>query len=104
MEDNSLFISVVAAKRVTPIVKHVDITVCSLQEQFENGLFIPKYEKSSVIPAYICTKPYSGPIISRITKWTTELILYPTSDTKHYQLMGIHDDRIQDSLWNTGSI
>ena len=56
-EDNTSFISVVEAKRVTPRVKHIDITVCFLQEQFDNGLFLPKCENSSIMPADMCTKP-----------------------------------------------
>ena len=55
LEDNTSCISVVEAKRVTLRVKHIDITVCFLQEQFENGLFLPKYKKSSVMPADMCT-------------------------------------------------
>ena len=70
-EYNTSCISVVEAKRVTPTVKHIYIPVCFLQEQFYNGLFIPKYEKSSVVPADMCTKPCSGPIISRSNKWMT---------------------------------
>ena len=54
-EDNTSCIYVVESKRVTPRVKHIDITVCFLQEQFDNGLFLPKYEKSSVMPADMCT-------------------------------------------------
>ena len=80
-EDDTGCISVVEAKIVTPGVKHIYIPICFLQEQFENGLFLPKYEKFSVIPADICTKPCSGPIISWSTKWVTEFRLYPTSDT-----------------------
>ena len=45
-EDNTSFISVYEAKIVTPIVKHIDIPVCFLQDKFDNGLFLPKYEKS----------------------------------------------------------
>ena len=67
-EDNTSCIYVVEAKRVTPRVKHIDICVCFLQEQFDNGLFIPRYEKSCVRPADICTKPCSGPIIIWSTK------------------------------------
>ena len=63
-EDNTSCISVGEAKIFTPRVKHVDIPVCFLQEQFYNGLFLPQYEKSSVMPADMCTKPWSGPIIS----------------------------------------
>ena len=40
--DNTSFISVVDTKRVTPIVKHIDIPVYFLQKQFENCLFISK--------------------------------------------------------------
>ena len=83
-EDNTSCISVVEAKRVTSIVKHIDITVCLLLEQFENGLFLPEYENSSVMPADMCTKPCSGPIIIRSNKWITGFIFYPTSDTEHY--------------------
>ena len=77
-EDNASFIYVVEAQRVTPRVKHIDIPVCFLQEKFDNGLFLPKYENPSVMPTDMCTKPYSGPIIIRSTKWMTGFIFYPT--------------------------
>ena len=67
-EANKSCISVVEPERITPRVKHIDIPVCFPQEKFDNGLFIPKYEKYSVMPTYICTKPCSGPIISRSIK------------------------------------
>ena len=86
-EYNTSCISVVKDKRVNPRVKHIDIPVFFLQEQFENGLFIPKYKKSSVMLADMCTKPCSGPIIGRSKKWMTGLRFYPTSDTEHYQFM-----------------
>ena len=89
-EYNTSRIYVVEAKRVPPRVKHIDITVCFLQEQFDNGLFLPKYEKSSVMPADMCTKPCSGPIISRSTKWMTGFRLYPNSETEHYQFIRLH--------------
>ena len=49
-EDSTSFISVVEAKIVTPKVKHIDIPIFFLQEQFDNGLFIQKYYNSNVIP------------------------------------------------------
>ena len=67
-EDNTSQIYVVKAKIVTPIVKHIDIPVFFLQEQFDNGLFITEYENSSVMPADMCTKTCSGPITIRSTK------------------------------------
>ena len=50
-EDSTNVISVVEDKIVTPRVKKIGIPVFFLQEQFENGLFLPKYEKSSVMTA-----------------------------------------------------
>ena len=86
-EDNTSCISFVEAKIVTPIVKHIDIPVCFLQEKFDNGLFLPKYEKSSVMPSDMCTKPRSGPTISRSTKWMTGFRFYTTSEIEHYKFI-----------------
>ena len=76
MRITQIFISVVEAKGVTPRVKHIDIHVCFLQEQFDSGVFLPKYEKSSVMPADMCKKPCSGPIIIQSTKCMTGLRFY----------------------------
>ena len=66
-EDNTSFISFVEAKIVTPRVKHIDIPVCFILEQYYNGLFITEYEKYNIMPSDMCTKPCSGPIITRST-------------------------------------
>ena len=79
-EDNTNCISVVDTKRVTPRVKNIDIPVYFLQEQFYNGLFLPKYDKYSVMPSDMCTKPFSVPIISRSTKLMTGFIFCPTNE------------------------
>ena len=90
-EDKTSCISVVGDDRVNPRVKQIYIPVCLLLEQFNNGLFTPKYEKSSFMPADRCTKPCSGPIISRVTKGMNGFRLYPTSDTESYQIMRLHE-------------
>ena len=79
-EENTSFISVVEAKIVTLRVKNIDIPVCFLQEQFDYGLFITQYEKSSVMPVDMCTKLCSGTIIRRSTKWINGFRFYPTSE------------------------
>ena len=79
-EDNTSCIYVVEAKIVTPRDKRIDIPIYFLQEQFENGIFFPKCYKTTFMLADMCTKPCTGPIISRGTKFVTELIFYPTSD------------------------
>ena len=90
-EDNTSCISIVEAKRVTPRVKQMYIPVCFIQKQFDNDLFLPKYEKSSVIQSYMCTKPCLGPIISQSTKWMTGFRFYPTSEIEQFQLMRLHE-------------
>ena len=75
------FIYAVEAKIFTPRDEYIEMPVNFLLEQFENGLFVPEYEKSSVIPAGICNKPCSVTIISRSTKWMTVFRSYPASDT-----------------------
>ena len=81
LEDNKSCICVVEDKIGIPTVKHIDVPVYFLQNNFDNGLFIPKYYKSSVMLADMCTKPCSGTIISGSNKWMTGFILYPISDT-----------------------
>ena len=49
-QDNRSCISSVEDKIFTSRVKHIDTPVCFLQEQFDNGVFVPKYDNSSVIP------------------------------------------------------
>ena len=90
-EDSTSCISAVEAKRVDLRVKHIDIPVYFLQEKFYNGLIITKYDNSSVMPADMCTKPCSGPIIIRSTECITEFRFYPTIKTGHYQLMRLHE-------------
>ena len=90
-DDNTSCISAVEAKIVTPRVKHIDIPVYFPREKVDNGLFLPKHEKSSFMPADMCTKPCSGAIISRSTKWMTGFRFYPTSETEHYQFMRLHE-------------
>ena len=80
-EDNPNYITIVEYKIVTPGVKHINIPVCFLQEIFDNGIFVPKYDNYSVVPEDMCTKPFSGPIISYSNKWMNGFWLHTTSDT-----------------------
>ena len=89
--DNTSCISIVEDKIVNTGVKHIGIPVYFLQEQFENGIFVPKYEKFSVMPEDMRTKPCLGAIISRINKWMNGFRFYPTSVTEHYKLMILHE-------------
>ena len=90
-EENKSCMSIFVAKIVTPRVKHIEIHVCLIQEQFDNDIFVLKYENSSVMPEDMCTKPCSGPIISWSIKWMTGFRLYPPIDTENYQLIILYE-------------
>ena len=80
-ENNTNFISVLEAKTVNPRVKHIDTPIFFQQEKNDNGIFVPKYEKSSVMPEDTCNQPCSSPITSQGIKLMTGFRLYPTSNT-----------------------
>ena len=80
-EYNTMCISIVESKRVTTRIKHIIIHACYLQEQIDNGIFITKYEKSSVIPEDMCTKPCACLITSWSIKCMNLFRFYPNSDT-----------------------
>ena len=103
-EDNISCISAVESKRATPRVKHIYIPVYFLQEQFDNGIFIPKYENSSVMPTYMCTKLCSGPIVSQSNKWMTGLRFYPTNDIEHYQFMRLHEFIVNRAIYSFNNL
>ena len=86
-EYNTIFIYVVDARTFTRRFKQIYIPFLFLREIFDNGLFVQKYDKSSVVPEDMCTKPCSGPIISRGNKCMAWLRIYPTGGTENYQLM-----------------
>ena len=48
-EDNTSFISLVKSNIVTPIIKHINIPVCFLQDQYYNVLYITNYDKFDII-------------------------------------------------------
>ena len=83
-KDNKIWVSIVEPKRVTHRVNYIYFPVFFLQENVDYGIFVPKYEMSSVIPEDMCTKPCLYPIISRSTQFITGFRLYPTSDIEHY--------------------
>ena len=67
-EDNINFISVVDSKRVTTRVKHINIPDSFIQDQYENGLYIPKYDKYNIIPDDMCT-PDWVPLSAESRNW-----------------------------------
>ena len=56
-DDNTSCISGVGAKGVTTRVKHIDITVCFLQLQFDNGILFQNM-RSLVLCLQICAPKY----------------------------------------------
>ena len=78
-------------KIVTPRSKHIYISVCLLRDQFDNGVFVTKYDNYSVISADMFTKTCLGLTISRGNTWVAYFHFYLSSDTENYQLMKLHE-------------
>ena len=77
---------VVEAKIVTPRVKQIYIPVYFLQEQFDDNLFIPKYENSSVMPEDRCIKPCQiqlsvGVINGRLDSYSIQSVVQNTTSS-----------------------
>ena len=49
-EENTICLSVGKAKIFTTRPIHIDIPLYFLKEKFDNGLFIPQYDKSIIMP------------------------------------------------------
>ena len=74
----------------TPKVKQIDTTVCFILEQFENVLFVPKYENPTITPVDMSTKPCLFLVTWQSNKYMTGLGFYPSNDTEQYKLMKLH--------------
>ena len=64
-EDSTSCIYVVEAKRVTHRFMNIESKLFFLQEKYDNGLFIPKYDKYTIMPDDMCVKSLYGTIINR---------------------------------------
>ena len=87
LSDKKSCIYVVDENIVTPKVKHTTIPVFFLQEQYGNGIFIPKYDKYVTMLEGICTKTFLGTIIIQSIKLMTGFWFYPPNNSNHYQIM-----------------
>ena len=69
----------------------MDILVRFLKKKIRNGIFDPKYEKSSVIKVDMCTKPCLYTTTTQINNWTIGFRLYSSSDGKDHQIMNLNE-------------
>ena len=84
-EDNKGYISAVEAKRVTPMFKHIYSLTYFLLYQYYNGIFTPKYEKTTTILSDISPKYWLGTIISHIKNLMMGFWFYSLNDSNHLQ-------------------
>ena len=59
-EDNKPLITEVTHSRITPGIRHLDVPIAYLQEQYQRKLFLPVYTHTTNQPADINTKPHGG--------------------------------------------
>ena len=81
----------VEPKRVTPILRYIDIPVCFIHKQYENSIFFTKYEIYGIMLVDMCTKQCSGPFISHSTIFMTGFRFYTSIYSEHNQLMQLHN-------------
>ena len=56
-EENTSCISIVEAKWISPRVKHTETSIYFLKGKYNKDIFTPKYEKATIIPEDMCTRP-----------------------------------------------
>ena len=87
LEDNQATVQQIVKDRLTPNIKHADIPVCFLHEQYNTGLFDIQYVKTDLNFADLNTKPHTG--LTFITKVLNlaGFDFYPPSDSDHFKLL-----------------
>ena len=58
-------VNAVKTRRITPRLRHVDIPICFLHHEHENGFFEAKQVPSRIQFANMGTKPETGPQLMR---------------------------------------
>ena len=86
-EDNAATIKQVLNDRLTPRVKHIDVLVSWLNEQFSRDKFIPVSCASGDQEADMNSKPHGGFTLQKKLLPLVGFQFYPPPDSLHYKLL-----------------
>ena len=84
-EDNQPLITEVTHSRITPGIRHLDVPIAFLQEQFQRHSFKPIYTNTTDQPADINTKPHGGGSLRKIILSLIGFQHFPPSTSEHYK-------------------
>ena len=84
-EDNAATITQVLKDRLTPEVKHLDVMVCWLHEQYKKHIFYPIPTKTCHMRADVNSKPHGGETLQKKVLPLFGFPFYPPADSDHYK-------------------
>ena len=96
-EDNQPLIAEVLQNRITTNVRHLDIPLAYLQEQYQRLAFDLKYTHTTLQLADINTKPHGGPSLQKATLSLIGFQHYPPSTSNHYKLLELEKYNISEN-------
>jgi len=83
-EDNQGTIKLIRTQRLTDTVRHFDVKLAWLNENFLRGTFQVAYSKSALMLVDCCTKPVNGSHLFQQISFAIGVRYYPSPSTQHY--------------------
>jgi len=89
-EDNQATIHQVLQDRLTPQVRHLDVLITWLHEQYIRGSYNLAYEQSKLMTADVGTKPQPGKQLHQQLQCINGSRYYPQINSRHYNALHLH--------------
>jgi len=86
-EDNKGTINLIRTQRLTDTVRHHDVKLAWLNENFLRGTFTVAYSKSALMLVDCCTKPVNGSQLFLQIAFAIGVRFYPPTSHQHYVLL-----------------
>jgi hypothetical protein len=83
-EDNQGTIKLIHTQHFTDTVRHFDVKLAWLHENFLRHTFQVAYSKSALMLVDCCTKPVNGSLLFQQISFAIGVRFYPDPSTKHY--------------------
>jgi len=83
-EDNQGTIKLIWTQRLTDTIRHHDVKLAWLNENFLCGTFLVAYSKTAMMLVDCCTKPVNGSQLFQQISFAIGVRFYPTPNSQHY--------------------
>ena len=91
MEDNQGPIKCIKSSRFSENVRHLDVFITWLAEQYDSGVANIGFTKTILMLADCGTKLVNGELLCKQVSYLIGVHFYPHSSTEHYQLLALFD-------------